>query len=290
MTKTHIESLRSEIEAALDKISQFDADCPDRLKEAIRYSLLTPGKRLRPVLVLAACELCGGDRSKAMPAACAVEIIHCYSLIHDDLPAMDNDDLRRGKPTCHKQFNESVAILAGDALIPLAFGCLAKTNSIRCVQELAIAAGASQLVGGQMDDVSGIWTQNGGIKELEHIHHRKTGALIRVSLRLGAILADAAETQIAALDEYGKYFGLTFQITDDLLDVTGDENTAGKRLHKDEGMNKLTYPRLFGVGGANRAAAQAAALAEKSLDCFTEQSEPRTLLLELLQKLIHRQQ
>jgi geranylgeranyl diphosphate synthase type II len=249
------ELLCSEIENALDHATQFNADCPERLKNAIRYSLLAPGKRLRPILVLTANELCGGKRCEAIPAACAIEMVHCYSLIHDDLPAMDNDDLRRGRATCHKQFDEATAILAGDALLPLAFEVLsgqtfAETNDtansepnkcanpnerthrclVKCIQELAVATGARQLVGGQSDDVmyeKGITPLDETLDSLKRIHSRKTGALIRVSLKLGGLLAGASETQLTALDHYGHHFGLAFQITDDLLDVLGEEKTVG---------------------------------------------------------------
>ena len=265
---------RPQIDAALAAFTDLDADCPPNLAEAIRYSLLAPGKRLRPLLVLAAAKACGGDPLVAMPAACAVEMIHSYSLIHDDLPAMDDDDLRRGRPTNHKVYGEGIAILAGDALLTLAFetvariqpprsaaqGCIAK-----CCAELARAAGACGMVGGQADDlaqegkVPGVTlpvapSADESLALLEAIHRRKTGAMLNVSLRLGALVAGADTAQLEALAEYGARLGLTFQIMDDLLDVCGSQDTVGKRVGKDAARGKLTYPGLLGVEESRRRA------------------------------------
>jgi geranylgeranyl diphosphate synthase, type II len=187
-----------------------------------------------------------------MPAACAVEMVHAYSLIHDDLPAMDDDDLRRGRPTCHKAFDEATAILAGDALLAMAFETLAKgiqppEVAACCCVALAEAAGPCRLVGGQADDVAGLAEGAQDLATLESIHSRKTGAMIRVSLRLGGLSARAKPEQLAALDEYGRRLGLAFQITDDLLDVRGDEAAAGKRLHKDAEKGRCTFPGLIGI-------------------------------------------
>ena len=295
---SYTETLRQEVESALDAATQFDADCPEQLREAIRYSLLAPGKRLRPTLVLAACELCGAPehRLNAMPAACAVEMIHAYSLIHDDLPAMDNDDLRRGLPTCHKKFDEATAILAGDALLALAFEIMLGTLTPpelagQCCKELAIAAGACRLVGGQMDDMlreKQIGNTESTIQMMEHVHHRKTGALIRVSLKLGGMIAGASEPQLTALDDFGKHFGLAFQITDDLLDVLGDESTVGKRLRKDVEMNKWSYPHFLGIEGAKQAAEKAVDDAEKALVIFERDNVPLQSLLDLAKQLPNR--
>ena len=293
----YTEALRQEIESALDSASQFSADCPDQLREAIRYSLLAPGKRLRPVLVLTACELCSTSerRHTALPAACAVEMIHAYSLIHDDLPAMDNDDLRRGLPTCHRKFDEATAILAGDALLALAFemiGNLAPPELAgRCCKELAAAAGACRLVGGQMEDMlreKMIGNVESTLRAMEHVHHRKTGALMRVSLKLGGMIAGAPEQQLAALDEYGKYFGLAFQITDDLLDVLGEEATVGKRLRKDAEKAKWSYPHFLGIEGAKQAAETAVSAAEDALLIFASDSLPLQALRDLVQQLPNR--
>ncbi|MGE0760840.1 MAG: polyprenyl synthetase family protein [Pirellulaceae bacterium] len=256
---------RTEIEAALRRYTEFDPDCPARLRDAIRHSLLAPGKRLRPMLVLMAAEACGCDRQRAMPAACAVEMVHTYSLIHDDLPAMDDDDLRRGIPTCHAAFDEATAILAGDALLARAFEVLATdidppTVAVRCCAELGQAAGASALVGGQADDLAAEFRE-GTLEELERIHRRKTGAMFRVSLRLGGLVAQATNEQLAALDTYGRCLGLAFQIVDDLLDVQGSTDAMGKRAAKDSDRGKLTFPALL---GATESRARAKALIDQA--------------------------
>lgn len=226
----------------------------------MEYCLLAPGKRVRPMLVWMACEACGGTGQRAMPAACAVEMVHAYSLVHDDLPAMDDDDLRRGRPTCHKKFGEALAILAGDALLSLAFEVLAKRVrparvAAACCAVLAEAAGACQLVGGQADDVTG-QLAGGGIEQIESIHRRKTGAMILASLRLGAMIGGGGARELAALEQYGGRLGLAFQITDDLLDVCGSEASLGKRARKDAELGKLTFPGLLGIAESQRRAQQ----------------------------------
>jgi len=243
--------LRPRVEAALGACCELPAGCPAKLAEAIRYSLLAPGKRLRPILALLAAEACGGRMEAAMMAACAVEMVHAYSLIHDDLPAMDDDDLRRGRPTCHKVFGEAMAILAGDALLALAFEVLSKgiqplQTAAACCAALAEAAGPCCLVGGQADDLAAE-AAGGGLAELESIHARKTGALIQVSLRLGGLVARATPGQLDALEQYGRRLGLAFQITDDLLDVRGEPSAVGKNVGKDANRGKLTFPGLLGV-------------------------------------------
>ena len=249
--KVFSQSARERIDRALDEYTRFDDGCPEPLREAIRYSLLAPGKRLRPMLVMLAAETCQGFVDAALPAACAVEMVHAYSLVHDDLPAMDDDDLRRGRPTCHKTFGEAVAILTGDALLTLAFEVLARdihppAVAARCCAALARAAGACELVGGQADDLAGQFS-DGGLESLEAIHRRKTGAMFLVSLELGALVAGADAAQHAALGEFGRRLGLAFQITDDLLDVRGDSAAMGKRAGKDSGRGKLTFPGILGV-------------------------------------------
>ena len=245
------------IDDALASYTLYGPDCPPRLADAIRHSLLAPGKRLRPQLVLMSCQACGYDERQALPAACAVEMIHTYSLIHDDLPAMDDDDMRRGRPSCHAQFGEATAILAGDALLAQAFEVLAKglppAVAARCCGELAAAAGAENLVGGQEDDLKAQFAGL-GLEQLERIHRRKTGAMIRVSLRLGGIVAGADERQLSGLDTYGKKLGLAFQIIDDLLDLQGDEAALGKRANKDQEHGKLTFPAVLGVTESRRRA------------------------------------
>jgi geranylgeranyl diphosphate synthase type II len=242
---------QSLIESALQASSEFSPECPRKLQEAIRYSLLTPGKRLRPMLVMLAAEACGGSAEAAVPAACAVEMIHTYSLIHDDLPSMDDDDMRRGRPTLHKLFGEGVAILAGDALLALAFEVLARDIrpaevAAACCATLAKAAGATALVGGQVDDISQE-VKSGSRDLLDSIHNRKTGALFLASLRLGALVADASHVQQQALDEFGSHLGLAFQITDDLLDHAADRPAKQGKRRKGSDAGKLTFPNLIGV-------------------------------------------
>ena len=263
---------QAEIEASLRaRMAGLLTDVPPLLREAMAYSLLAPGKRLRPLLCLLACEAAGGDREQALPGACAVEMVHTYSLIHDDLPAMDDDDLRRGLPTCHKKFGEAMGILAGDALLTLAFevlagGCPARTAAVSCA-ELASGAGAVGMVGGQVLDLEseGRLTASAfagglGLTELENIHRRKTGALFRSALRMGIYAATAERPAgpdaeaLAAADRYAAAFGLGFQIADDLLDVEGSAETAGKRVGKDAARGKLTYPGLVGVAESRRRA------------------------------------
>ncbi len=246
-----IELFREKIDASLASYSQFDSDCPDHLAEAIRYCLLAPGKRIRPSLVLTAATACGGTIENAMPAACAVEMIHNYSLIHDDLPAMDDDDMRRGRETCHIKFDEATAILAGDALIPLAFEIICRdiqpeTVALKCVAALAKASGGSQLVGGQADDLN-LQFSTPDLDSLERIHRRKTGALLSVSLELGALTAGASDEKRNSLINYGKHLGLAFQIVDDLLDLSGSQAKMGKRIGKDADLGKLTYPSVLGA-------------------------------------------
>jgi geranylgeranyl diphosphate synthase type II len=238
------------IEEQLIHYARFPEGCPAHLADAIRYALLAPGKRIRPLLVLAANRVCDGEIAEALPVACAVEMIHNYSLIHDDLPAMDDDDLRRGRPTVHKEFDEATAILAGDALIPLAFEIIARDvnppeTALEAIRTLAISAGATALVGGQADDLGQQFAEP-DLAILEQIHHRKTGALLAASLELGAITARAGLEARNSLRNYGEHLGLAFQIVDDLLDFRGSPATMGKKTNKDAGRGKLTYPLVLG--------------------------------------------
>lgn len=278
------------------------ATAPRALVEAMEYSLLAPGKRLRPMLVLLACEAAGGTIDQALPAAGAVEMVHTYSLIHDDLPAMDDDDLRRGLPTCHKKFGEALAILAGDALLTLAFEVLAisyaPATATVMVLELAQGAGAVGMVGGQVLDLAAedrlLPTRQPierTIDGLEGIHRRKTGALFRASLRLGVHAAAVGRadqvqaTTLQRLDRYAHAFGLAFQITDDLLDVEGDASKLGKRAGKDAPRGKLTYPGLLGVAESRRRARQ---LADEAIDVVTPLGQAGQTLAELMRGVIER--
>ncbi len=256
------------VDAALrETLHRTLGDAPGSLSEAMRYSLLAPGKRLRPLLVILTCEASGSSLEQALPAACALEMVHTYSLVHDDLPAMDDDDLRRGLPTCHKKFGEALAILAGDALLTMAFQVLAdsyasRTAAVSCA-ELACGAGGAGMVGGQTLDLEadGRIAANGSLRpenacDLEAIHRRKTGALFRSSLRLGLYAAQAEQgvnpESLAAVDAYAAAFGLAFQITDDLIDVESSTEKTGKRVGKDAARGKLTYPGLLGVEESRR--------------------------------------
>lgn len=255
---------KTQVESGLAKCladgSGLGGECPPRLREAMSYSLLAGGKRLRPVLVLMACEACGGDSEAALPAACAIEMIHTYSLIHDDLPAMDDDDYRRGRLTNHKVFGDGLAILAGDALLTLAFEMMARdvrptAVAAACCADLAFAAGACGMVGGQVADLeaesqSVSQASERGADQLAHlqsIHRRKTGRLIRSALTLGGRIAQADVATLGTLDYYGTCIGLAFQIADDVLDVTGSQEKLGKGVGKDASLGKLTYPGLIGL-------------------------------------------
>ena len=266
----HLKPRQEAVETALRAaLGRFTADAPPRLAEAMGYSLLAPGKRLRPLLCILACEAVGGTVEAALPAGCALEMVHTYSLIHDDLPAMDDDDLRRGLPTCHVKFDEATAILAGDALLTLAFevlatGCAPQTAAVSCA-ELATGAGAAGMVGGQTLDLE---AEKVPIRDasqtrsshLEAIHRRKTGALFRTALRLGVYAARPAPDTVSLgiMDDYAAAFGLLFQVTDDLLDAEGNAAAAGKRVGKDAARGKLTYPGLLGVEASRRKAADLA--------------------------------
>jgi geranylgeranyl diphosphate synthase type II len=242
------------IEEALLRYLPDEDNHPQELHTAVHYSVFAGGKRIRPILCLAACEACGGDIASAMPTACALELIHTYSLIHDDLPAMDNDDFRRGKPTCHKVFGEAFAILAGDALLTEAFALLSTAGKVRTpaerrlsvITEIASAAGMTGMVGGQALDIRAekIEPDAGG---LEDIHRRKTGALIIAAVKSGALLAGAGEGKIQALSNYASHIGIAFQIADDILNVEGDSVRMGKKTGSDAAHGKITYPSLLGM-------------------------------------------
>lgn len=268
------------IEERLQRCLDRGSACPDRLRQAMEYSLLAGGKRLRPLLVLMACEACGGDSVAALPAACGIEMIHTYSLIHDDLPAMDDDAERRGQPTNHIQFDEATAILAGDGLLTLAFEVIA--SEVRppeiaadCCADLAAAAGMIGMVGGQMADLlaerregrvemgepeagrpsqENRSTINSQLSTLESIHRKKTGRLLCCALTMGGRIAGANPQTLRNLATYGESIGLAFQIVDDLLDVCGDSETMGKQVRKDVNAGKLTYPALLGEVESRRRA------------------------------------
>jgi len=238
------------------------AATPQRLLDAMRYSLLAGGKRIRPALLLECYAACGGgEPQRAMPAALAIECIHTYSLIHDDLPCMDDDDLRRGKPTCHKQFDEATAVLAADALQALAFELIAEANldaALRCrlTATLAVAAGCRGMVGGQLLDMQAEQNPEIGLLDVERIHLHKTGALLRWCCEAGALLAGADRDKLAACSRYGKAVGLLFQIADDILDVTASSAALGKSAGKDVAQQKATYVSLLGLSRARELASE----------------------------------
>ena len=266
-----MKSVAREVDAALDRFLPRASARPATLHKAMRYSLFAGGKRMRPALVLAAAEACGGRREDALPFACAVECIHAYSLIHDDLPAMDNDDFRRGKPTNHKVFGEGVAILAGDALLTQAFEILVHARTTRrhgtgdFVRELAQAAGSLRLIAGQVADLEGEGRQL-SIRDLRYIHENKTSALLCASVRLGAMSANASPAQLESLTGFGRHVGLAFQVIDDILDVTQTSEQLGKTAGKDVAVEKATYPRLVGLEESRRIAANLTSRAYRSLE------------------------
>ena len=251
------------VEAALARWLPAPGRSPARLHEAMRYSVLAPGKRVRPVLVYAAGKAVGADAARLDGPACAAEIIHAYSLIHDDLPAMDDDDLRRGRPTCHRRFDEATAILAGDALQPLAFEIICRDpgldvaagTRLKMIAALSHASGSRGMAGGQALDLAATGRML-SLPELENLHIHKTGALIRAAVQLGVLAAeDTPESVEAAVDHYAKCIGLAFQIRDDILDVEGSTDTLGKTGGKDAAQAKTTYATLLGIEGAQQKAA-----------------------------------
>ncbi|MEI6033846.1 MAG: polyprenyl synthetase family protein [Verrucomicrobiae bacterium] len=265
---------------------------PATIHRAMRYSLFAGGKRMRPILCLAAARACGIRRaSDALPAACAVECVHTYSLIHDDLPCMDDDDMRRGRPTSHKVFGEGIAVLAGDALLAVAFEILARMKPTprhsvaNFVSELARAAGSRFLVGGQVADLEGEKKKTTSA-ELRFIHRGKTAAMVIASLKLGAMAADATPRVLGILEDFGDHLGLAFQVIDDILDVTQTSDQLGKSAGKDAAAGKMTYPALIGLEASRKEAARLTGKALSSLSPLGERAAP---LRELAEKLLARQ-
>jgi geranylgeranyl diphosphate synthase type II len=275
------------VDRALDRFLPKATAKPQTIHKAMRYSLFAGGKRLRPVLALASAEACGGTIEDAMPAACAVECIHTYSLIHDDLPCMDDDDLRRGRPTNHKVFGEGIAVLAGDALLTSAFEILAQTRGAKRypvsaqVADLAHASGSRWLVGGQVADLEG---EGRKLKaaELQYIHECKTAALLTVSIRLGAMSANATPAQLEALTTFGKSVGLAFQVIDDILDVTQSSEKLGKTAGKDLDAQKATYPAIHGLEKSRQTAHRLTAAALAALRPFKKHGDTLRALADYL--------
>ena len=266
---------------ALDRLTPPASTPPPRLHEAMRYSLFLPGKRIRPLLCLAASEAVGGTAAHVLPTACALEMIHTFSLIHDDLPAIDDDDVRRGAPTAHKKFGEALAILAGDALHTLAFATLLRHQTasssdiiVRVAGLIADASGTLGMVGGQVDDIAAEGRDDVDAATLRGIHARKTGALLLASILSGAYLAGATPDEERTLTGYGEQVGLAFQIVDDILDVTGDAATLGKPTGSDSKHDKATYPKVFGLDASRRLAHDAADGALAALTPLGPPAEP----------------
>lgn len=281
MMKTEIQEIEKALQSYLPQLLPQENDLRKTLFESMEYSLMAGGKRIRPQLVLEFCSLCGGSREQAMPFACALEMIHSYSLIHDDLPCMDDDDLRRGKPTNHKVYGEAAALLAGDALLTLAFETMLSPESIaaagaeraaRAAGELARAAGAHGMVGGQIIDLESEGKQV-PLEVLEKMDEGKTGALILAACRMGCILGGASPAQMQAAEIYARSIGLAFQIQDDLLDVTGDAALLGKNTGMDSARGKSTYVSLLGVEKARETVERLTYTAIDALSVFGEEAK-----------------
>jgi geranylgeranyl diphosphate synthase type II len=280
------------VDAALDRWVPPETENPATIHRAMRYSLFAGGKRMRPLLAIAAGDAVSDAPGGIESAACALELIHTYSLIHDDLPALDNDDLRRGRPTCHKVFGDAMAILAGDALLTLAFEVLSKLECIDAerrialVRELAVASGtAGGMIGGQVNDLEGEG-KHPTADLLEWIHHAKTGALLRASVRIGAIYAGADPEQLEALTRYGRHVGLAFQIVDDVLDVEQSSEALGKTAGKDAQQKKITFPSVYGLERSREMAEQERIQAHLALQIFDDRAER---LREIADYVVQRQ-
>jgi geranylgeranyl diphosphate synthase type II len=276
--KTYLTSRAKDVDAALDVFLPKAKERPATIHAAMRYSVFAGGKRLRPVLCLAAAEACGGEFSHALPPACAVELMHTYSLVHDDLPAMDDDDLRRGRPTCHKVYGEGIAILCGDALLTEAFIVIGQTvatkryNTRDYITELAVTGGSRKLIGGQVMDLEGEGKKLTK-RDLVRIHEAKTAALLTTSLRLGAMTANASPAKLKALTLFGHALGLAFQVIDDILDVTQSTEVLGKTAGKDQAVEKSTYPAIIGLEASRKEAVRLTAVAMDALNPLGKSAE-----------------
>ena len=289
----YLQAQQQRLEAALDHYLPAADVYSQALSEAMRYSVFAGGKRIRPILLLAATDAVGGDGEAVLPAACAVEFVHTYSLIHDDLPAMDDDDYRRGQPTSHKVFGEAVAILAGDALLTYAFEVMAGpdlTNRfapaalLEATHCLARAAGFSGMVGGQVVDMASEGREV-PLDVLEYIHRHKTAALLGAAVTIGGLLGGGSAAQVAALERYGRAIGLAFQIADDVLDVEGDSAALGKQIGQDEKHGKATYPALLGIEASRH---RAAALLNEALAALSDFGDRAERLRQLARFIVNR--
>lgn len=285
--KRYLVARQKEVDRALGRFLPKESTSPATIHKAMRYSLFAGGKRLRPVLCLAAAEACGGKASEALPLACAVECIHTYSLIHDDLPSMDNDDLRRGRATCHKVFGDGIAILAGDALLTIAFEIAATAKATarydlrEIFREITTAAGSQKLIAGQVADLEAEGRRiNRG--QLRYIHENKTAALLTASVRLGAMAANATAKQLAAITAFGRALGLAFQVIDDILDVTQTSEKLGKSAGKDITAKKATYPAVIGLEKSRAEARRLTAKAHSALESLGERAAVLRALADYL--------
>jgi len=291
--KQLMQQYRQRVDKALEQVIANTSNLANELHQAMHYSTFNGGKRVRPLLVYLTGRALNTALERLDAPACAVELIHCYSLVHDDMPAMDDDDLRRGKPTCHKQFSETTALLTGDALQTLAFETLSRnayvedSQSLAMVRVLAQASGAAGMAGGQALDLSATGKAQSqevmSLEDLKVMHEHKTGALIRASVQLGALAANQVQQKtLDALDIYAKNIGLSFQIKDDILDIESDTQTLGKQQGADINLNKVTYPALLGLDGAKEMAQQCHQNALDSLSAFDDQAEPLRWLSEYI--------
>jgi geranylgeranyl diphosphate synthase, type II len=280
--KAYLKEQCARIDAALNSYLPKETELPHSLHKAMRYSVFAGGKRVRPILMLAACQAVGGDTEVAIPAACSMEMIHTYSLIHDDLPAMDDDDFRRGNPTNHKVFGEAIAILAGDALLTEAFKlisspCFADKASpaarLAVIHEIATCAGSYGMVGGQVVDMESEGKPDIDLPTVQYIHTHKTGALIKAAVVAGAILGGADEQKLAAITRYGEAAGLAFQIADDILDIEGTTEEIGKDAGSDQARGKATYPAVMGLAAAKQEAKVMMDEAFKALEIFGSEAD-----------------
>ena len=281
--KAYLKERCTLVDEALDRFLPKADELPFSLHKSMRYSVFAGGKRIRPILMLAACEAVGGDIFLAMPAACAMEMIHTYSLIHDDLPAMDDDDFRRGNPTNHKVFGEAIAILAGDALLTEAFILMSRVEPsaslppeavLRVIQEISHSAGSHGMVGGQVVDMESEGKAEMDLATVQYIHTHKTGALIKASVKAGAILGGADDAKLASLTRYGEAIGLAFQIADDILDIEGTTEEIGKDAGSDEARGKATYPAVMGLAESKKRAVELVDMALESLAGFDHRADP----------------
>lgn len=288
--RAYLHSRQKLIDGALNRYLPGEKTRPATIHKAMRYSLFAGGKRLRPILCLAAAETCGGRVDRAMPLACAMECIHTYSLIHDDLPSMDNDDFRRGRPTCHKVFGEGMAVLAGDALLTIAFEIVSRATPTRhygmatLLGEVAVAAGSQKLIAGQVADLEAEGS-HANRRQLRYIHENKTAAILTTSVRLGAMSANANTTHLAAITKFGRALGLAFQVIDDILDVTQTSEKLGKSAGKDLAANKATYPSVIGLEQSRAEARRLTKQAHNALSLFRNKAD---LLYALADYLLER--